>query len=164
VSRRLGAEVTLSYRRREEDMPADWEEIHEAKEEGVIFRTQTIPVEVVTKDGKAVGLKIQHAKMVADEKGGRPRPVPIENSYEILEADTVIAAIGQQADYSLLPEQVEKQLKIERGKIIVNEKGMTTYPGIFAGGDAVNRTADAISAIADGLKAVKGIDEYLKNK
>jgi len=161
---RLGAEVTLSYRRREEDMPADWEEIHEAKEEGVIFRTQTIPVEVVVENGKAVGLKIQHAKMVADDKGGRPRPVPIEGSYEILEADTVIAAIGQQADYSLLPESVEKQLKIERGKIVVNERGMTTYPGIFAGGDAVNRTADAISAIADGLKAVKGIDEYLRKK
>ncbi len=165
VLRRFGVDVTLSYRRREVDMPADHEEIHEAKEEGVVFRTQTIHVEIIgDENGKVKAIKIQRAEMKPDPKGGRPRPVPIEGAYEVWECDNVIAAIGQKADYSFLPEEVVEKLDLQWGKIPVNERGMTKIEGIFAGGDAVNWTADAISAIADGLKAVRGIDEYLSKK
>jgi glutamate synthase (NADPH/NADH) small chain len=78
-----------------------------------------------------------------------------------MEVDTVIAAIGQQADYSFLPEEYKEKIKIERGRIVVNELKQTSVPKIFAGGDNVNRTMDAISAIADGVKAVEGIKKFL---
>jgi len=101
------------------------------------------------------------AEMVADDKGGRPRPVLIEGDEHILEVDTVIGAIGQEADYSFLPKEIMDELKIERGRMVVNELKQTSIPDVFAGGDSVNRTADAISAIADGVRAVEGITHYL---
>jgi glutamate synthase (NADPH/NADH) small chain len=105
------------------------------------------------------------AEMVPDERGGRPRPVAIEGSNKTIDATAVMGAIGQQGDYSFLQGDFEKSIQVERGRFVVNEKQQTTDPKVFAGGDAVNRTADAISAIADGYRAVKGIEEMLlKNK
>ncbi len=171
VSRRLGAEVIMLYRRRKQDMPADWEEIEDAEAEGVQIWTQGIPVKVITDEqGKVKALRYVKAEMVPDPRGGRPRPVPIEGSETDIECTTVIAAIGQSADYSFLPEKYHDKVKMNRGRIIVNEWGQTDDPKIFAGGDAVNRVADAISAIADGYRAVKGIvrlllgEEALKQK
>jgi len=163
VSRRLGAEVTILYRRRVVDMPADWEEIEAAEHEGCTIIPQTIPTKVVpTEDGKKVkGIEYLTAEMVADDKGGRPRPVAIEGSEKIYECDTVFAAIGQQGDYSFIPEAFQKKIQIERGKILVNENLQTGDPKVFAGGDSVNNRADAISAIADAYKAVKAIDKML---
>jgi len=162
VSRRLGAEVIMLYRRRKQDMPADWEEIEDAEAEGVQIWPQGIPVKVLTdENGKAVGIRYLKAEMVPDPKGGRPKPVPIEGSETDIECDTIIAAIGQSADYSFLPEKYHEVVKMNRGRIIVNEWGQTDDPKIFAGGDAVNRVADAISAIADGYRAVKGIVRLL---
>ncbi|NPA45212.1 MAG: FAD-dependent oxidoreductase [Chlorobi bacterium] len=161
VARRKGADVTIVYRRRIEDMPADWEEIEGAEDEGVHIMQQGIPLEIVGKNGKVTGLKIAHAEMIPDPNGGRPRPKQIEGSEEILEMTAVIGAIGQEGDYSFLPEEIMKQLKIERGRFVVNEGGQTNLSKIFAGGDSVNKTADAISAIADGFRAVKAIDKFL---
>ena len=161
VSRRLGAEVTILYRRRVQDMPADWEEIEGAEDEGVHIVPQGIPLEVIGNNGKVKSIKYGMAEMVADDKGGRPRPVLIEGDEHILEVDTVIGAIGQEADYSFLPKEVMDELKIERGRMVVNELKQTSIPDVFAGGDSVNRTADAISAIADGVKAVEGITHFL---
>ena len=154
VSRRLGAEVVMLYRRRVEDMPADIEEIDGAYEEGVEIKPQTIPIEILGEGGKVKSIKYLMAEMVPDEKGGRPRPVPIEGSEEVLEIDTLIGAIGQEADYSFLPEKYIGKIETNRGRMVVNEK-------VFAGGDAVNRTADAISAIADGHRAANGIEKLL---
>ncbi|UBM62711.1 FAD-dependent oxidoreductase [Candidatus Sulfidibacterium hydrothermale] len=165
VSRRLGADVTILYRRRVEDMPADWEEIEGAEDEGVHIIPQGIPVKIHKDEkGRVKAVEYLKAKMVPDDKGGRPRPVAIEGSNTILEATAVMAAIGQKGDYSFLPEEFTEKIKIERGRFVVNEKQQTGDPKVFAGGDAVNRTADAISAIADGFRACKAIDEMLSGK
>jgi len=99
--------------------------------------------------------------MEPDEHGGRPKPIAIEGSNTVIEVTAVLGAIGQQGDYSFLEEEFDKKVKIERGRIVVNEKQETTLNKLFAGGDSANRTADAISAIADGYRAVKGIEELL---
>ena len=99
--------------------------------------------------------------MVPDDKGGRPRPVPIEGSEIVLEIDTLIGAIGQEADYSFLPENYIEKIETDRGRMVVNEVNQTNLDKVFAGGDAVNRTADAISAIADGHRAANGIEKML---
>ncbi len=165
VSRRLGAEVTILYRRRVQDMPADWEEIEGAEDEGVNIIPQGIPIKIHKDEkGRVKAVEYLKAKMVPDERGGRPRPVAIEGSNTILEATAVMAAIGQKGDYSFLPEEFADKIKIERGRFVVNEKQQTGDPKVFAGGDAVNRTADAISAIADGFRACKAIDEMLSAK
>jgi len=162
VARRFGAEVTILYRRRVQDMPADWEEIEGAEDEGVHIVPQTIPVKIhVDNKGHVKAIEYLMAEMVPDEKGGRPRPVPIEGSNKVLEVTSVMAAIGQQGDYSFLEGEFAEKVKTERGRFVVNEKQQTTDPKIFAGGDAANRTADAISAIADGFRACKAIDEML---
>jgi glutamate synthase (NADPH/NADH) small chain len=165
VSKRLGAEVYQSYRRRLQDMPADLEEIEGAEQEGIHILTQTIPTRVISdKNGKVTGLEYVRAEMVS-EGGGRPRPKPIEGSETIIECDTIIAAIGQKADYSLLPEDIMNKLEMEKGKIIVNDDRLTSIPKLFAGGDAVKYgNSDAISAIADGFAATKSIDKMLMGK
>ncbi len=165
VSRRMGADVTILYRRRVEDMPADWEEIEGAEDEGVKIVPQAIPIKVIEdENGHVKALEYLKAEMVPDERGGRPKPVAIEGSNTIVEATAVMAAIGQMGDYSFLEKEFEDKIKIERGRFIVNEKQQTGDPKVFAGGDAVNRTADAISAIADGFRACKAIDEMLSAK
>ena len=161
VSRRLGAEVTILYRRRVVDMPADWEEIEGAEDEGVNIVAQGIPLEIIGEKGRVKTIKYGMAEMIPDPKGGRPRPQLIEGDEHILEVDTIIGAIGQEADYSFLSEEDLKELKIERGRVVVNEYKQTSIEKIFAGGDNVNRTMDAISAIADGVKAVEGIEKFL---
>jgi glutamate synthase (NADPH/NADH) small chain len=165
VSRRFGADVTILYRRRVEDMPADWEEIEGAEDEGIHIIPQGIPVKIHEDEkGRVKSIEYLKAEMVADDKGGRPKPVAIEGSNTILEATSVMAAIGQMGDYSFLGKEYEEKIKIERGRFVVNEKQQTTDPKVFAGGDAANRTADAISAIADGFRACKAIDEMLMQK
>ena len=164
VSKRMGADVSILYRRRVADMPADWEEIEGAEDEGIDFIPQAIPVKVIVgKNGKAEGIEYLKAEMVADDKGGRPKPVAIEGSNTILPLTALMGAIGQQGDYSFLEGYAEK-IKEERGRFVVNEMQQTTDSKVFAGGDAVNRAADAISAIADGFRAVKGIDAFLFGK
>ena len=165
VSARLGADVTILYRRRVQDMPADWEEIEGAEQEGIDIVPQTIPVKILTDEkGKVKAIEYLMAEMVADDKGGRPKPVAIEGSNKVLEIDSIMGAIGQQGDYSFLEGDFEAKIKVERGRIVVNENQQTTDPKVYAGGDAVNRTADAISAIADGFKACKAIDAALSEK
>jgi len=165
VSRRYGAEVTILYRRRVSEMPADWEEIEGAEDEGIHIEIQAIPTRIIVdSNNKVTGIEYLKAEMVADDKGGRPRPVAIEGSETIYECDTVIGAIGQEADYSFIPEKYLDKIEINRGMLITNEDKQTGDPKVFAGGDTVNKTADAISAIADGFIAVKSIDKMLMGK
>ncbi len=165
VARRFVDEVTILYRRRIKDMPADWEEIEGAEHEGVTIKPQTIPLEILPDaNGKVRAVKYGNAEMVADEKGGRPSPRLIEGDEHILEVDTIIGAIGQEADYSFLPDEIKNAIEINRGRMVTNEQMQTKLPWLFAGGDVVNKTADAISAIADGYKAVRGIDAYIMQK
>ncbi len=164
VSRRFGADVTILYRRRVQDMPADWEEIEGAEQEGVHIHPQAIPLEIISESGKVKYIKYANAEMIPDEKGGRPRPKIIEGDEHILEVTTVIGAIGQEADYSFIPENIKEQIEIKRGRISVDENQSTNLPWLFACGDIANRQADAISAIADGYRAVQGIEKYLLKK
>ncbi len=165
VSKRMGAEVTILYRRRVEDMPADWEEIEGAEHENVIIHPQAIPLEVISdENGKVTGVKYANAEMIADDKGGRPRPKIIEGDEHILPLTTLIGAIGQEADYSFIPDDIKEQIEISRGRIVVDENQATALPWLFATGDIANRQADAISAIADGYRAVKSIEKLLLKK
>ncbi len=161
TSRRYGAEVTILYRRREEDMPADEEEIHESRGEGCKLITQAIPLRIERGEKTRLKLYWGKAEMIPDPDGGRPRPQLIEGSEELIECDTVIPAIGQAADYSFLPEEISAKLSFKRGMVEIDEYRRTGDDKIFAGGDIANRKRDAISAIADGHSAAKGIDLYL---
>lgn len=162
VSRRMGANVSVLYRRRIEDMPADNEEIHEAQLEGVKFVTQAIPIRIeINDDPNKVNLVWAEAEMVKDPNGGRPRPRIIEDKIHTTIFDSIISAIGQEGDFSFISNQYKDQIEIKRGKVIVNNVNQTKVEKLFVGGDIVNNTADAISAIADGLKAARGIDRYL---
>ncbi len=158
---RLGAdEVVIMYRRREVDMPAREDEREDAKEEGIKIMPQTLPVEVIKKGKKMIGVKYVKTKMVDQGPGKRPKPVPLEEKYEF-EADMLIQAIGQRPDYSLIPDKLQKELEIDRNRIPVDKDGMTKIEGLFAGGDVYNRRGDIVSAIRDAKRAVRGIKEYL---
>jgi len=163
TARRFGSDVTILYRRREEDMPADAEEIHETHTEGIKFITQAIPVKLDKMNDK---LRIiwNKAKMVDQGEGNRPKPVAIEGDIHEILIDNLITAIGQGPDYSFLGEDISAKIKFDKYKVITNKYGQTSLPKIFAGGDIVNNMADAISAIADGYKAAKGINDFLNKK
>jgi glutamate synthase (NADPH/NADH) small chain len=162
VSRRLGAEVTILYRRRIADMPADIEEIHESQEEGCRIVTQAIPVEVLNAaQADQVSLQWGEAEMVQDPKGGRPRPVLQEDRMHTDTFDCIISAIGQGGNLDFIPGNLQEQLAIEWGKFIPDEFQHTALAKVFVGGDVANRTADAISAIEDGHHAARGIDRFL---
>ncbi|MFW5745656.1 MAG: FAD-dependent oxidoreductase, partial [Spirochaetota bacterium] len=147
TSRRLGSDVTILYRRRVEDMPADKEEIHEAYDEEVNIVAQAIPVKIDDAGDGKVSITWGEAKMVDDPDGGRPRPVLEEDKLHTEVYDSIISAIGQDADYSFLPESFLEKVEVARGKVRTNDLRQTGDPKIFAGGDIVNRKRDAISAI-----------------
>jgi glutamate synthase (NADPH/NADH) small chain len=163
TSRRYGADVTILYRRRKEDMPADEEEIEEATQEGCRLVTQAIPLRIEKGTHTRLELIWGEAEMVEDGDRRRPKPVLIPDSQQRIACDTVIPAIGQAADYQFLPEAIQNRLTIKRGAVAVNEFHQTGDAKIFAGGDITNPKRDAISAIANGHSAAKGIDIFLNN-
>ena len=162
VSRRFGADVTILYRRRISEMPADEEEIHESQEEKCNLVLQAIPVEVFAADNpQQVCIKWGEAEMVDDPKGGRPRPVLQEDRMHTETYDSIISAIGQGSNLDYLSKEIQEQLAVEWGKFTPDEYQHTTLDKVFVGGDFANRTADAISAIEDGHHAARGIDRFL---
>jgi glutamate synthase (NADPH/NADH) small chain len=162
VSRRLGAEVTVLYRRRIEDMPADPEEIHEAQAEGCNFVIQAIPVEALDAEQSGqVTLKWGEAEMLDDPRGGRPRPVLQEDRMHLDTFDTIVSAIGQGSNLDYIPTEIADQLQIKWGKFIPGDYQQMTLDKLFVGGDVANATADAISAIEDGHHAARGIHRFL---
>ncbi len=163
TSRRYKADVTILYRRREVDMPADEEEIEEAQGENCHLITQAIPLRMEKGDKTRLKLYWGKAEMIPDGEGRRPKPVLIEGSEELIECDTVIPAIGQAADYTFIPESLLAAIEFNRGYVAVNEFYQTGDKKIFAGGDIANPKRDAISAIANGHSAAKGIDIYLND-
>ncbi len=162
VSRRMGADVTILYRRRIADMPADIEEIHESQEEGCTIVQQAIPVEIINAaDASQVTIRWGEAEMVQDPKGGRPRPVLQEDRMHEETYDSIISAIGQGSDLDFLTGELQEQLAIEWGKFTPEDYQRTPLQKLFVGGDVANRTADAISAIEDGHHAARGINRFL---
>ncbi len=164
-AKRLGAEnVYIVYRRSEEEMPARLEEVHHAKEEGIIFKMLTNPVEVVGNDeGWVTGLKCVEMELGEPDESGRRRPKVKENSETVIPMDTVVIAIGQSPN-PLIKNTTEGLETQPWGGIIIDEEtGATSIPGVYAGGDAVTGAATVILAMGAGKAAAKAIDEYIKN-
>jgi len=154
-------EVTLVYRRSEEEMPARAEEVRHAKEEGVVFKTLTIPVRFVGRDGWLTGVECVRAELSEPDETGRRRPIPIPGSEFIIEADCAVIAIGQGTN-PLVVEGVKEVKRGSRGEIVVDpESLMTSLPGLFAGGDAIRGGSTVIVSMGDGRKAARGIHKYL---
>ena len=161
---RLGAEVHIVYRRSEEELPARVEEVHHAKEEGVIFDLLTNPTEIVTEDGWGKGMKCVKMELGEPDASGRRRPVVIEGSEFEMEVDTVIMSLGTSPNP--LISSTTEGLEVNKWKCIVadEEFGKTSKGGVYAGGDAVTGAATVILAMGAGKAGAKGIHEYLKNK
>ncbi|MBU0545514.1 MAG: FAD-dependent oxidoreductase [Proteobacteria bacterium] len=159
---RLGSEqVTIAYRRTRNEMPADVEEVEQAEEEGVHLELLTIPVEIIGEGSRLTGLKCLRARLIKIDGNDRMVPKPVEGSEFILEADTVIRAIGQRVDTDCLA-AVEDLKWTRRNTLAVNMVTMeTSVPGVFAAGDAVTGPATVIEAIGGGKRAAEAIDRYL---
>lgn len=162
---RLGAEVTVVYRRSEEELPARAEEVHHAKEEGIVFNLLTNPAEIlVDENGWVKGMKCIRMELGEPDESGRRSPVEIPGSEFELELDTVIMSLGTSPNP--LISSTTKGLETNRRKCIVADEalGKTSKEGVFAGGDAVTGAATVILAMGAGKAAAKGIDEYLSSK
>jgi len=162
TARRLGADpACLVYRRSEKEMPARVEEVHHAKEEGVRFEMLTNPIEILGDEaGWVRAVRCQRMGLGEPDASGRRRPVPIAGSEFEIPCQVFIEAIGTKANPLLT--QATPDLKLNKwGNIIVDENGMTSLPGVFAGGDIVRGGATVILAMGDGKKAAAGIHGYL---
>ena len=162
---RLGATVYIVYRRGEEELPARVEEVHHAKEEGIIFELLTNPKEIlVDEDGRVKGMVCVKMELGEPDASGRRRPIEKPGSEYTLDLDTVIMSLGTSPNP--LISSTTKGLEINRYQCIVAEEetGQTSKEGVFAGGDAVTGAATVILAMGAGKAAAKGIDEYLKQK
>lgn len=161
---RLGADVTIVYRRTEKELPARVEEVHHAKEEGVKFEFLTNPVEILgNENGWVRGIRCIRMELGEPDASGRRRPIPIEGSEFEFEADTVIMALGTSPNPLIA--STTKGLEVnKKGCIVVDENGQTTREGVFAGGDAVTGAATVILAMGAGKVAARGIDKYIKEK
>lgn len=165
TSLRLGAETHIIYRRSEKELPARLEEIHHAKEEGVILDVLTNPTEILTDEkGWVKGIKCIRMKLGEEDSSGRRRPIEIENSEFIMEVDSVIMSLGTSPNP--LISNATKGLKTnKRGCLLVDEESLkTSLNGIYAGGDAVTGAATVILAMGAGKKAAKSIDSYLRKE
>lgn len=159
---RLGAEVHIVYRRSEEELPARVEEVHHAKEEGIIFDLLTNPTEImVNEDGWVSGMKCVKMELGEPDASGRRRPVVVEGSEFVLELDTVIMSLGTSPNP--LISSTTEGLETNKWQCIIadEEHGKTTKEGVYAGGDAVTGAATVILAMEAGKIGAKGIIELL---
>ena len=159
---RLGAESIVVYRRSREEMPARGEEIHHAEEEGVVFHLLTNPVRILTDASKRVtGMECLRMELGEPDASGRRRPVPVPGSEFIVQADTIIVAIGNQPN-PLVPQTAPEIELGRRGTINADPTTMmTSKPGVFAGGDIVSGAATVISAMGQGKQAALNMHRYL---
>ena len=161
---RLGAETHIVYRRSEEELPARVEEVHHAKEEGIIFDLLTNPTEILEdENGWVCGMKCVKMELGEPDASGRRRPVEIPDSEFTMDVDTVIMSLGTSPNP--LISSTTEGLETNKWKCIVAEEsnGQTTKEGVYAGGDAVTGAATVILAMEAGRAGAKGIDEYIKN-
>ncbi len=154
---RQGKQVTILYRRTEEEMPAMAEEVEEAKREGIRFIFQAQPMEILGKKGKVEGLQCLKTKPGKPDGQGRRSPVAVSGSNFLLKADSIIWAIGERADLSFVPQE----LKGDHGRISIDGWGRTLLPGVFAGGDAATGAGYVSLAIASGRRAAQAMARFL---
>ena len=162
---RLGSEVHIVYRRSEEELPARVEEVHHAKEEGIIFNLLTNPVEILKdENGWVSGIKCIKMELGEPDASGRRKPVAVEGSEFVMDVDTVIMSLGTSPNP--LISSTTNGLETNKYKCIIadEEFGKTTKEGVYAGGDAVTGAATVILAMGAGKAGAKGIDEYLSQK
>jgi len=161
VARRLGARVSLVYRRREDDLPARREEVRHAREEGVEFVTCAAPVRVLG-EPCVTGVECVQMEMCALDESGRPAPRELEGSSFVIDADTVIQAIGTSPN-PLLIRLLPGAETGRKGNLVVDECGRTTIPRVYAGGDIATGAATVILAMGAGKRAAAAIDSDLRN-
>ncbi|NRT35488.1 NADPH-dependent glutamate synthase [Clostridium beijerinckii] len=162
---RLGSESHIVYRRGESELPARVEEVHHAKEEGVIFDVLTNPTEIlVDENGWVKGMKCVRMELGEPDASGRRSPVEVQGSEFVMDVDTVIMSLGTSPNP--LISSTTQGLEINKRRCIVAEEetGLTTKEAVYAGGDAVTGAATVILAMGAGKKAAKAIDEYLQGK
>ena len=161
---RFGAEVHVVYRRSEAELPARAEEVHHAKEEGIIFDLLQNPIEILQdENGWVKGMRVIKMELGEPDASGRRRPVEIPGSEYEIECDTVIMSLGTSPN-PLIASTTKGLETGRRGTINIGEDGMTSREGVFCGGDAATGAATVILAMEAGRTAARGIDEYLKNK
>ena len=162
-ARRLGAEVTIVYRRTENELPARKEEVENAKEEGVVFHMLASPVEAIgDENGWVKAVKCEKMKLGEADASGRAKPVP-SGEYFTIEADCFIVAIGTTPN-PLIKKTSEGLEFDKKGCIVTDESNRTTKEGVYAGGDVVTGAATVISAMGAGKTAAESIDGYLTGK
>jgi len=162
---RLGAEVHIVYRRSEAELPARVEEVHHAKEEGIIFDLLTNPKEIlVDENGWVKGIQVVKMELGEPDASGRRRPVEVAGSEYVIDVDTVIMSLGTSPNP--LISSTTEGLDTNKWKCITADEGngATSKDGVYAGGDAVTGAATVILAMGAGKAAAKGIDEYLQKK
>ena len=161
TARRLGADVTIVYRRGREEMPARAEEILHAEEEGIKFSLLTNPVEFIGENGKVSAVKVVKMELGAPDNSGRRRPVPIAGSEYDISCDQVIVALGTSPNPIIKNSMPTLELT-ERGTIKTDDDGRTTIPRLYAGGDATTGSATVILAMGAGKKSAKAILKQLQ--
>ncbi len=163
-AKRLGAEVHIVYRRSEAELPARAEEVHHAKEEGIIFDLLTNPVSIEGDEKNHVqSVTCVRMELGEPDASGRRRPVVIEGSEFQIQADAVIMALGTQPN-PMSYDGTPGLEKTRKGCVAADENGCTSCPAIFAGGDAATGAATVILAMGAGKHAAKSIDAYIKSK
>ena len=162
---RLGAEVYIIYRRSEEELPARKEEVHHAKEEGIIFNLLTNPTEILVDDnGWVRGIRCIRMELGEPDASGRRRPIAIPDSEFELEVDTVIMSLGTSPNPLISSTTIGLDTNKRKCIIADEDNGQTSKEGVFAGGDAVTGAATVILAMGAGKAAAKGIHEFITKK
>lgn len=165
-AKRLGAEnVYIIYRRSEKELPARLEEVHHAKEEGIIFKLLTNPKQIIgTEDGWVKGIECVEMELGEPDKSGRRRPVEKKGSEHVIDMETVVIAIGQTPNPLISSTTPGLDVQSWGGIIVQEETGATSKEGVYAGGDAVTGAATVILAMGAGKKAAEAIHQYLQEK
>ena len=164
TAKRLGADVTLVYRRSEEEMPARLEEVKHAKEEGIDFLTLHNPIEYIADENGAVKAAVlQVMELGEPDESGRRSPVPVEGKTVTLDVDQVVVAVGVSPN-PLVPKSIEGLELGRKNTIAVNDEMRSSIPTIYAGGDIVRGGATVILAMGDGRRAALNMDRQLSGK
>ena len=164
-AKRLGADVTILYRRTEKELPARKEEVEHAMEEGIAFKFLVSPLEIsADENGYVKSITCQQMVLSEPDASGRARPVPLENSDFTIETDCVIVAIGTSPNPLIKSTTEGLDTQVWGGIIAEDVTGKTSKEGVYAGGDAVTGAATVILAMGAGKNSAEAIDEYLSNK
>ena len=154
---RLGSEVSIYYHRSRAEMPAFEMEVSEAEKEGVELKLLTQPVKILTLNKGVTGIQMRKTQLGEPDESGRRRPEPIPGSEFVVEADMIITAIGESANLSFLPEDIQQK----RGRLAIDSFGLSSHPGVFAGGDAALPVHNVAYAIGSGKAAAVAVDRFL---